>query len=86
MTDEETHITCREVVELVTDYLEGTMPAEDRARFEEHLTQCDGCERYVDQMRTTIRAAQATAEDDLSEVPPEQLDQLVDAFRDWKRG
>ena len=79
-------LTCREVVELVTEYLEGSMPAAVRERFEDHLMRCEGCDRYLDQVRTTIRVAGVSGEVGVEEMPQEQLDQLVDAFRDWKRG
>jgi anti-sigma factor RsiW len=49
-------LTCKEVVEIVSDYLEGALSAEDRARFDAHLTVCDGCHTYVEQMRETIAA------------------------------
>jgi anti-sigma factor RsiW len=74
-------MTCRELVELVTDYLEGALPPEDVARFESHVTACPGCASYLEQVRTTIavtRASGAVAEP--SEVAP-----LLDAFRDWHR-
>jgi predicted anti-sigma-YlaC factor YlaD len=75
-------LVCREVVELVTDYLEGSMSPADRARFEEHLTGCDGCSIYLDQMRTTIRVTGSLDEDS---IPAEQLEQLTRAFRNWRR-
>jgi anti-sigma factor RsiW len=75
-------LTCRELVEVVTDYLEGRMPAERRLRFEEHLAFCDGCGRYLEQMRETIRLTGRLREDDLR---PETRDALLRLFRDWKR-
>ena len=48
-------LCCREVVELVTDYLEGALPARTRARFERHLARCRGCSAYVEQMREVVR-------------------------------
>jgi anti-sigma factor RsiW len=74
---------CRELVELITDYLEGTLPASERARFERHLAGCEGCQAYLDQMRTTIGA--------LGRLPPESLSadaerKLLEAFRDWRAG
>jgi predicted anti-sigma-YlaC factor YlaD len=75
-------LVCREVVELVSDYLEGSMSPADRARFEEHLTGCDGCSIYLDQMRTTIRVTGSLDEDS---IPAEQLEQLTRAFRNWRR-
>jgi anti-sigma factor RsiW len=76
-------MTCREVVEIVTDYLEGALSAEDRERFDQHLTGCDGCTRYLEQMRETIRLSGMLTED---QVPADQLERLRRAFRDWKTG
>jgi len=81
MTESDQHITCREVVELVTDYLERALDAEDTALFEQHLNFCDGCVTYVDQMRLTIEAVGRIEEED---VPPETRELLLTAFRDWK--
>jgi anti-sigma factor RsiW len=76
-------MTCRELVQLITDYLEGGLSARDRRRFKRHLRACDGCTTYVEQMRDTVRLAGALAEDDLS---PQARDELLAVFRDWKRG
>ena len=76
------HVTCQEVVELVTDYLEQTMPPDEVARFEHHLSLCEGCVFYVDQIRMTIEAVGRVREED---VPPDVRDGLVAAFRDFKR-
>jgi anti-sigma factor RsiW len=73
-------LSCQELVELVTVYLEGALPSEDRARFEEHIAGCDGCARYVAQMRTTI---QLTGELTPEAVPPEAERALLSAFRSW---
>ena len=73
---------CRELVELVTDYLEGTLPAADRARFEAHLATCRGCRAYLAQMRQTVTALGRLTEQD---VAPEAEAELVRAFRGWKR-
>lgn len=75
-----TALTCAEVVELVTDYLEDALDADTRRRFEEHLALCDGCETYVDQIRETIAASGAIDEEQLS---PVARDRLLDAFRSW---
>ncbi len=75
-------ISCQEVVELVTDYLEGAMSPEDVARFDHHLSLCEGCVFYVEQIRMTIAAVGRIGEED---VPPEVRDDLVAAFRDFKR-
>lgn len=74
-------LSCRELVELVTDYLEGAMEPEPRARFEQHLLVCDGCGRYLAQMRQTLRATGELRPDDVS---PATLAALQRAFRAWK--
>ena len=76
-------LTCADVVELVTNYLEGVMPAEERQRFQEHLDDCEGCTNYLEQMRATIALTGRLTEDDLPE-PVRRT--LVAVFRDWKRG
>jgi predicted anti-sigma-YlaC factor YlaD len=75
-------VTCREVVELVTDYLEGALSTRDRLDFERHLVWCSWCRDYLDQMRTTIELAGAPDDAELSSPLREQL---LEAFRDWKR-
>ena len=75
-------LACQELVEIVSDYLEGALPAADRERFDAHLEICEGCRRYLDQMRTTIRVVGALREDDLD---PGARDQLLQLFRDWNR-
>ena len=74
-----TRISCQEVVEVVTDYLEGKLSPDDVAVFEAHLELCDGCKWYVDQMRATIATVGRIEEAD---VPPEVRDTLLAAFRD----
>ncbi len=78
-TDE---MTCRELVELVTEYLEGTLAPMDRARFEEHLEGCPGCRIYVEQMRQTISLVGMLAEESMF---PEARQELLAIFQDWKR-
>ena len=75
-------LECREVVEVVTDYLEGAMPPGERLRFDHHLALCVGCLAYLEQMRTVIRVAGRPAVD---AVPPETMAGLLRAFRDWRR-
>ncbi len=75
-------ITCQELVELVTEYLEGTLPGRDRVRFERHLDGCPYCTIYLDQMRITIRTLGRLPEET---IEPGARDALLDAFRDWKR-
>jgi anti-sigma factor RsiW len=74
-------MTCRELVELVTDYLEGALPPEDVARFESHVAACPGCASYLEQVRTTIAVTRASGDvADSQAVAP-----LLAAFRDWHR-
>jgi anti-sigma factor RsiW len=82
MLESHEHITCKEVVELVTDYLEGALPSDEAALFEQHLNFCEGCVWYLDQIRTTASLAGRLREE---EVPDETRQALVTAFRDWKR-
>lgn len=74
--------TCSEVVELVTDYLEGAMPPPLRGKFEQHLTWCRGCRDYLEQMRKTTHLVGQLSEES---IPAEIRDELVRAFRDWTR-
>ncbi len=83
MTSQEEGLACRELVELVTDYLEGTLPASDRARFEAHLGLCDGCTNYLEQMRRTIALTGMLTED---QIPPEGKAELLGVFRAWRAG
>jgi predicted anti-sigma-YlaC factor YlaD len=75
-------LTCHEVVELVTDYLEGALTEDARRRVEEHLSICDGCTRYLEQMRETIRLTGMLTEE---QIPQEQKADLLEAFRSWAR-
>jgi anti-sigma factor RsiW len=75
-------VTCREVLDLLTDYLESALPAPLHARVERHLADCDGCERHLEQLRATIGALGGLAEAD---VAPDVRDQLLAAFRSWPR-
>ena len=75
------YLTCSELVELVTEYLDGALEPRDRARFEEHGMTCPPCHAHIDQMRRTI--------DLLGRVPEESLPEdaqrdLLKAFRDWR--
>jgi anti-sigma factor RsiW len=75
-------LTCQEMVELVTDFLEDRLGPAERARFEAHLALCEGCRAYLDQMRQTVRALGRIPDDSMSTV---MRDQLLDAFRGWRR-
>ena len=74
-------LTCKELVELVTGYLEGTLSGRQRRRFEAHLAACDGCTGYLAQMAITIRITGRLSEE---QVDGEQRAVLLAAFRDWK--
>ena len=74
-------MTCKEVVEIVSDYLEGVLSAQDHARFESHLAGCAGCSAYVEQMREIIRLTGMLTEE---QVPAEHRERLRQAFRAWK--
>ena len=81
MTTDE--MVCQELVELVTEYLEGALAPADRARFEAHLAICEGCVNYVSQMRQTIEAVHELRPEHVEATAP---DDLLAAFRSWKRG
>ena len=76
-------LSCQELVELVTDYLEGALPRRERRLFEKHISGCDGCGRYLDQMRATI---ELTGKLEPEAISAEAKAALLAAFRDWKRG
>jgi anti-sigma factor RsiW len=73
-------LSCREFVELVSDYLEGALPEEERLRFDDHISRCDGCTAYLEQIRQTIAVVGRLTEDTLS---PDAERVLLDAFRGW---
>ena len=77
-----TELTCQELVELVTDYLDGALPEAERLRFEAHLADCAGCRNYLAQFRRTIAAVGTLRPEDL---PPEVEQELLALFRDWNR-
>jgi anti-sigma factor RsiW len=73
-------LSCQELVELVTDYLEGALPEEEAARFEDHIGSCTGCKVYLEQMRQTIALSGRLSGDALS---PDAESALLEAFRGW---
>ena len=74
-------VDCIELVELVTDYLEGAMPDAERERVDEHIAGCDGCTTYLQQFRITIRLTGELTEE---QITPEARDVLVGVFRQWR--
>lgn len=75
-------LSCREFIELVTEYLEGSLPPEEKERFEAHLAVCDGCETYLEQMKQTIQWTGKLTEERISD---EAKVKLLRTFRDWKK-
>jgi anti-sigma factor RsiW len=73
-------MTCREVIDLLTDYVEDALPEQERRRVEAHLASCDGCTTYLEQVRETIRLTGMLTEE---QIPDAERDRLLDAFRDW---
>jgi anti-sigma factor RsiW len=76
-------LTCQELVELVTDYLEGALSRSDRARFEAHIDACVNCREYLAQFRQTMELTGTLREDDLHPVAREAL---LAQFGEWRRG
>ncbi len=75
-------LTCQQLVELITDYVEGVLPPAERLQFEQHLAICSGCRTYLDQMQQVIWALGRAAGAELS---PDERTLMLDLFRDWKR-
>jgi anti-sigma factor RsiW len=73
-------IVCQEAVELVSDYLEGTLSRADRRRYEGHLAGCDHCTEYLAQIRETISLTGRLTPADLT---PRMRDDLVGVYRRW---
>ncbi|HSZ12988.1 MAG TPA: anti-sigma factor [Solirubrobacteraceae bacterium] len=74
-------LVCREMVELVTDYLEGALTRSQRRRFEAHLAACEHCTEYLQQMRATIRLTGRLQAEDLT---PQMREDFTDLYRRWR--
>jgi hypothetical protein len=74
-------LSCQELVELVTDYLEDGLPEEARLRFEGHIGRCGACKIYLEQIRQTISLLGHLPEEALS---PDAERELLEAFRGWR--
>jgi len=72
---------CRELVEVITDYLDDALPQRDRLRFEAHLAECDACRDYVEQFEQTIALSGRV---EAEKLPPRLQDELLSAFRAWR--
>ena len=73
-------LSCQELVELVTDYLEGALSSDEHSRFEEHIATCNGCRVYLEQIRMTIRLVGSLT---VEALPAGAQAELLDAFRGW---
>ncbi|HEV7958478.1 MAG TPA: zf-HC2 domain-containing protein [Acidimicrobiales bacterium] len=74
-------LACRQAIELMSDYLEGSLSRRDRRRLEKHLALCDACTAYLEQMRATIAASGVVEPDGLA---PEVLETLTELFRRFR--
>jgi anti-sigma factor RsiW len=82
MTGGEPLPTCQEIVDAVTDYVEGAMSPAERERFELHLAVCQACRTFLEQMRETIRL---TGMLKVGDLPEEARRAIIDAFRGWSQ-
>lgn len=76
-------LACREAIELLTEYLEGTLPRRQRRRLEAHLHACANCSAYLQQIRITMSLAGRVEPEDLT---PEAVDELTELYRRWRAG
>ncbi len=79
--DTRREMACQELVEVITDYLEGTLPELDRERFETHLASCAACQEYLEQMQALVRL---TGKLTARSLEPATVDSLLSAFRRWR--
>ncbi len=75
-------LACQEVIELLTEYLEGTLSRRQRRRLETHLATCPNCSAYLEQIRVTIRLTGSIEPEDLS---AQAVDELTELYRRWRR-
>ncbi len=81
----DSEFACRELVELVTDYLDGALPPAERSRLEAHLSGCPACVGYVDQLRRLLQLARRLGRQlDESALSPETRAALLAAFRGYR--
>ena len=76
-------LSCQQIVELVTEYLDGGLDGDERLAFEQHVAICPPCRGYLNQLRLIARTAGTLREED---VPEPLRESLIEAFRDWKAG
>jgi anti-sigma factor RsiW len=78
------HLTCREFVEVLTNYLEDALDPAERVEIERHIVICRGCSNYVEQMRSTIDVLGRMAAGDSDAVAGAQTEKLLGMFREWQ--
>lgn len=66
-------MTCRQLIDFLTDYVDGDLPAEQRRQFDAHLEECGECRRYVTQFTSTVKLTHAAAAEDVPEALPPEL-------------
>ncbi len=76
-------LVCREAIELLTEYLEGSLSRRQRRRLEAHLRACQNCAAYLEQIRVTIQLSGTIEPEDL---PPDAVDELTELYRLWRDG
>jgi anti-sigma factor RsiW len=81
VSDQFEQLSCQELVELVTDYLEDALPEEERLRFEDHIGRCGACAIYLEQMRQTVSLLGHLPQEALA---PDAERELLEAFRGWR--
>jgi anti-sigma factor RsiW len=81
MTKSGDHLSCQDVVEVVTDYLDKALPPEEAALFEQHINSCEGCVFYVQQIKKTAEVLEEVREEHIS---PEAKHRLMRTFLDWR--
>jgi anti-sigma factor RsiW len=74
-------LVCQEMVELITDYLEGALSSSQRRRFDAHLAKCEHCTEYLEQMRATIRL---TGRLEVEDLTPRMREEFTDLYRRWR--
>ena len=74
-------LSCQELVELITSYLEDALPTDERRRFDEHIGDCEGCRNYLEQMRITVRLLGGIT---IYDLDPDAEESLLHTFRNWK--
>ncbi|MGD0454793.1 MAG: zf-HC2 domain-containing protein [Solirubrobacteraceae bacterium] len=74
-------LACQEMVELITDYLEGALTRSQRRRFEAHLAGCEHCTEYLQQMRATIRLTGRVRAEDMT---PAMREEFTALYRRWR--